>query len=353
MRSIELNPQFPDHLQRLLDRFERQERSHGEIWPEASDLSLDDLNLLAELLQREAKGWDQEAALAFLAMSQSEVADRALRTALESTDVRLAGSALTAIAELWPDTRFRLNVQRYVRDTTVPALFCITAACALYRMGEREGFEVLVRYAVGDGTEPAESPLRQTACSFLMKYTRSKDLATLVPLLGEGAYLNFAFCVNWEKAAVLLPVLKEEFSRARRKDFLSFLLCQLGDREAFEYTKGVLLNRDEKTNNDYPIVWALDAIVGLYTPSLRPWSSEELCPFVRELLLSEIQGPGRYGWGFIRRVILELQRCQCTGEAYCQLLDQLQAHVERDTQWADKEKASVLNMITHVRGTVG
>ena len=334
-----------------------------QLEPKASDFSPHDLERLAEFLGEDTDDpWDHEAALAFLAISQSETGAQAIQSTLESDNVRLAVAVLTAVAERWPDTRFRPSLERFARNATASRALRIPAALGLYRMGEREGFEILVGYAVGDGTGTHES--RGGACGYLSQFTRAEDLDALVPLIGAGAYMSVAHRLIGEKGEALIPRLKQEFSGARHKDYVAFTLCQLGDREAFEHTKRVLLsydetgerdkrvllkNYDQTGERDYPIIWAIDALVGLYLSQPRRWSSEDLCPFFRDLLIQQMRQPRGGDPGLIGRVLVELRRCECRGDSTQQVLTQLAAHLERGPQWDDKEKTRLFSHLVQFR----
>lgn len=318
--------------------------------PKASDFSPQDVERLAEFLGEETSDpWEHEAALAFLAISRSEPAAQAIQSTLESGDVRLTAAALTVVAERWPDVRFRQSVERYARDVTASSKLRIPAALALYRMGEGDGFQILAEYAVGDATETHESGERLNACGDLAQFTRAEDLEALVPLIGAGAYMWVAFHLIKEKGEKLIPQLREEFSRAKQKDYVAFTLCQLGDREGFEHTKRVLLNFDKTVKRDYPIIWAIDALIGLYLGQPRRWSSEELCPFFRELLTQQMRRPLGGDCTVIGRTLTELQRCECRGDSTHEILTQLQAHIERDAPWEDEEKAGLAKQLAHFR----
>lgn len=333
-----------------------------QLEPKASDFSPQELERLAEFLGEDTNDpWEHEAALAFLAISQSEIGAQAIQSTLDSDNVRLTVAALTAVAERWPDTRFRPSLERFARDASASRALRIPAALGLYRMGEREGFEILAGFAVGDGTTTHEA--RLGACSYLSSFTRAEDLDALVPMIGAGAYMYVAFRLIGGKGEGLIPRLKQEFVGARYKDYVAFTLCQLGDREGFEYTKRVLLDyheageRDERVflnpvaggERDYPIIWAIDALVGLYLGQPRRWSSEELCPFFRGLLVQQMRQPHGGDPGLIGRVLVELRRCDCRGDSTQQVLAQLAAHLERGPQRDDKDKTWLLRQLAQLR----
>jgi hypothetical protein len=332
----------------LLERWKGRERLSDRAWHEADDLSLDDLIRLTGLMSHGADEHDRAAALAFLAMSQSEIGQAALRFALQSTDSRLVTSALTAVAHHWPDRRFQSFAERYGRDTAGARAARIEAALALYRMGAREGFEILVEQGIGDGSERHDSVWRLHACHYLARFTRAQDRAALLPLVGRGAYFHVALRLIADYGDELIALLKA-LPPARFPDYVAFTLCRLNDPDSVERTQSVLMNPDRNASVDYPLVWALDALVDPRVDPRGPTDWENLCAFLLAFLRREIDRPNAGDWTLIHRAVEDLPRCRCGGASCHAMLERLSGHAKRPDVWTPDVRALMLSVIERSR----